>query len=138
MDEQDLIYDWNRLPGSFDWSTVGPIELDDETLRDGLQNPSVTDPPIEAKIRLLHLMDELGIHTADIGLPGAGPRAVADVDVDDTLEAPQPRLLVSVDRARAARLGDDGLGIDIQGHLDGTAGKAIGVRFDDGDVLLVW
>jgi multidrug efflux pump subunit AcrB len=27
------------------------------------------------------------------------------VDVDDTLEAPQPRLLVSVDRARAARLG---------------------------------
>jgi 2-isopropylmalate synthase len=79
MDEQDLIYDWNRLPGAFDWSGVGPIELDDETLRDGLQNPSVTDPPIEAKVRLLHMMDELGIHTADIGLPGAGPRAVADV-----------------------------------------------------------
>ncbi|MBT8337073.1 MAG: 2-isopropylmalate synthase, partial [Gemmatimonadetes bacterium] len=79
MDEQDLVYDWNRLPGAFDWSSVGPIELDDETLRDGLQNPSVTDPPIEAKIRLLHLMEGLGIHTADIGLPGAGPRAVADV-----------------------------------------------------------
>jgi 2-isopropylmalate synthase len=79
MDEQDLIYDWNHLPGAFDWSSVGPIQLDDETLRDGLQNPSVTDPPIEAKIRMLHLMDELGIHTADIGLPGAGPRAVADV-----------------------------------------------------------
>jgi 2-isopropylmalate synthase len=53
--------------------------LDDETLRDGLQSPSVVDPPIEAKKRILHLMDALGIETADIGLPGAGPRAVADV-----------------------------------------------------------
>lgn len=79
MDEQDLIFDWNHLPGDFDWSSVGPVELDDETLRDGLQNPSVTDPPIEAKIRMLHLMDELGIQTANVGLPGAGPRAVADV-----------------------------------------------------------
>ncbi len=79
MDETDLIYDWNRLPGGFDWSAVGPIQLDDETLRDGLQNPSVTDPPIEAKIGMLRRMNELGIHTADIGLPGAGPRAVRDV-----------------------------------------------------------
>lgn len=79
MNEQELIFDWNRRPDGFDWSSVGPVELDDETLRDGLQNPSVTDPPIDAKIRLLHLMDDLGIHTADIGLPGAGPRAVADV-----------------------------------------------------------
>lgn len=79
MNEQDLIYDWNTLPGAFDWSSVGTVELDDETLRDGLQNPSVTDPAIGDKIRMLHLMDELGIHTADIGLPGAGPRAVRDV-----------------------------------------------------------
>ena len=41
--------------------------------------PSVVDPPIGEKIRLLHLMDRLGIHTADIGLPGAGPRAVEAV-----------------------------------------------------------
>jgi isopropylmalate/homocitrate/citramalate synthase len=55
------------------------VELDDETLRDGLQNPSVTDPPLEDKLYLLHLMEGLGIHTAAIGLPGAGPRAVKDV-----------------------------------------------------------
>ena len=79
MDENDLIYDWNSLEGAFDWSSITHVELDDETLRDGLQNPSVTDPPIEDKVRLLHLMDRLGIDTADIGLPGAGPRAVADV-----------------------------------------------------------
>ncbi len=79
MNEKDLIYDWNSQDESFDWTTVGPVELDDETLRDGLQNPSVTDPPIADKIELLHLMSGLGIHTADIGLPGAGPRAVADV-----------------------------------------------------------
>ena len=80
MDEQDLIHDWNSAGSSaFDWGSVSAVQLDDETLRDGLQNASVVDPPIEAKIRLLHLMDELGIHTADIGLPGAGPRAVEAV-----------------------------------------------------------
>ena len=79
MDEQELIHDWNEAPQAFDWSTVTRVELDDETLRDGLQNPSVVDPPIDDKIRLLHMMDQLGIHTADIGLPGAGPRAVEAV-----------------------------------------------------------
>ncbi len=79
MDELELIHDWNRSERAFDWTTVERVELDDETLRDGLQNPSVVDPPIEDKIRLLHLMDRLGVHTADIGLPGAGPRAVEAV-----------------------------------------------------------
>ncbi len=80
MDESDLIHDWNTHEAdAFDWSTLGEIQLDDETLRDGLQNPSVVDPDISRKIRILHLMDELGIHTADIGLPGAGPRAVEAV-----------------------------------------------------------
>lgn len=55
--------------------------LDDESLRDGLQSPSVKDPPIDEKIRILHLMEDLGIDMADIGLPGAGPRAVADVEM---------------------------------------------------------
>lgn len=79
MDERSLIYDWNESDSVFDWSSLPQIQLDDETLRDGLQNPSVVDPPIEDKIRLLHCMDRLGIHTADIGLPGAGPRAVEAV-----------------------------------------------------------
>ena len=56
-----------------------PVELQDETLRDGLQCPSVTDPSIEDKLEILHLMEENGINGADVGLPGAGPRAVADV-----------------------------------------------------------
>jgi len=66
----------------YDWAEHGPhafhmpkrAMLDDETLRDGLQSPSVRDPAIEAKIRILHLMDGLGIETANVGLPGAGPR----------------------------------------------------------------
>ena len=73
-DSHDLIFDWNRLPGCFAYEELS-VELDDETLRDGLQNPSVIDPPIDRKIELLHLMVGLGIHAADIGLPGAGPRA---------------------------------------------------------------
>jgi len=67
----ELIYDWNRVEPTFE----GPgrrISFDDETLRDGLQSPSVCEPPVERKIELLHLMDALGIDTADIGLPGAG------------------------------------------------------------------
>ena len=79
--QEDLIYDWNVAgeSGAAE-KPPGPLMLDDETLRDGLQSPSVIDPPIEAKKRILHLMDALGIETADIGLPGAGPRAVADVE----------------------------------------------------------
>ncbi len=78
MNESRLIHDWNVA--EFDTLAWGRhVELDDETLRDGLQSPSVTDPPIGAKIRLVHLMSELGIHSADIGLPAAGPRAVRDV-----------------------------------------------------------
>src|SRR3989454_11308040 len=75
MDERELIYDWNRAGGAaaFDWSRVR-VDLNDETLRDGLQSPSVHDPAVEVKKRLLHLMADLGIVAADIGLPGAGPR----------------------------------------------------------------
>jgi 2-isopropylmalate synthase len=75
---ESLIYDWNRQPQPLP-APSRPILLNDETLRDGLQGPSVVDPPIEAKRAILRAMDELGIDTADIGLPGAGPRAVADV-----------------------------------------------------------
>ncbi len=56
-----------------------PVFLTDETLRDGLQSPSVRDPSIEQKIEILHLMEALGINTLDLGLPGAGARAVEHV-----------------------------------------------------------
>jgi isopropylmalate/homocitrate/citramalate synthase len=76
--ESDLIYDWNRAGGAV-FPARGKVELDDETLRDGLQSPSVKSPPIEQKLRLLHLMESLAIDSADIGLPGAGPHVVAGV-----------------------------------------------------------
>jgi len=81
MEERDLIYDWNSgdgKDGAFDW-TRARVDLNDETLRDGLQSPSVTDPSLDVKKRLLHLMADLGIVAADIGLPGAGPRVVEQV-----------------------------------------------------------
>jgi len=59
---------------------AGQALLNDETLRDGLQSPSVKDPAIDQKLKVLHLMEDLGINSLDIGLPGAGPRAVADVE----------------------------------------------------------
>src|SRR5262245_12941841 len=74
---ESLIYDWNK--------TAAPdrprrVMLDDETLRDGLQSPSVRTPTISQKIQILHLIDKLGIDTADIGLPGAGSHVVGDVE----------------------------------------------------------
>lgn len=77
MQEHDLIHDWNVQQGGFDWPACR-VELNDETLRDGLQCPSVTNPALEDKLRLVHLMVELGIAAADIGLPGAGGRAGDD------------------------------------------------------------
>ena len=74
----DLIYDWNTVDGPEMAFPSRPM-LDDETLRDGLQSPSVLDPPIEKKIRILHLMESLGIDSVDLGLPGAGSRAQEDV-----------------------------------------------------------
>ncbi len=71
-----LIYDWNRVEAA----TPRAVMLDDETLRDGLQSPSVRCPTIEEKVEILHLIDRLGIDTADIGLPGAGPHVVRDVE----------------------------------------------------------
>lgn len=75
--EGDLIYDWNEVARK---GRIIPrtVEFLDETLRDGLQNPSVTDPKIESKLRLLHLMDKIGIDEADIGLPGSSQRAFDD------------------------------------------------------------
>ena len=72
-----LIYDWNRDTAGAPRPTA---MLDDETLRDGLQSPSVRNPTIEEKIAILHRMDALGIDTADIGLPGAGPHVARDVE----------------------------------------------------------
>lgn len=74
-----LIYDWNSVAGG-QFQPDHAILLNDESLRDGLQSPSVKDPAIEDKIRILHLMEELGINMLDIGLPGAGARAVADAE----------------------------------------------------------
>src|ERR1700719_4497105 len=76
--ESELIYDWNRAGGAV-FPARGKVELDDETLRDGLQSPSVKSPSIDRELRLLHLMDDLGIDSVDIGLPGAGPHVVEAV-----------------------------------------------------------
>ena len=75
----ELIYDWNqKVPASL--RPAGRVLLNDETLRDGLQSPSVRDPSIEEKLQILHLMEALGINSLDLGLPGAGQRAAEHVE----------------------------------------------------------
>lgn len=72
--DQRLIYDWNAI-GKIQIPKGRKVMLDDETLRDGLQNPSVRNPTLQEKIEILHLMEELGIDTVTVGLPGAGAMA---------------------------------------------------------------
>jgi isopropylmalate/homocitrate/citramalate synthase len=76
---EHLIHDWN-VEETQPERPQRRIEFDDETLRDGLQSPSVTDPTIEEKLRILHYMDAIGIDNADIGLPGAGPHVQKTVE----------------------------------------------------------
>src|SRR5436190_1202316 len=79
MKSSELIYDWNTAQ-SANFLPKGRVLLNEEALRDGLQSPSVRDPSIEQKIQILHLMEALGINSLDLGLPGAGPRAVEHVE----------------------------------------------------------
>ena len=72
----DIVYDWN-VHGRSQFG-MRQVELHDETLRDGIQCPSVTDPPIHIKKEVVRLLATLGVHSVNVGLPGAGPRAVAD------------------------------------------------------------
>ena len=67
----ELIYDWNASPGVPPTRTVGIV---DETLRDGLQSPSVTQPSVADKLGLLALMAQLGVDDVNLGIPGAGSR----------------------------------------------------------------
>ena len=79
MPQNEWIYDWNvATPPAIPAGTR--VLMNDETLRDGLQNPSVFDPSIEEKIEILHLMESLRIDSVNIGLPGAGPRAFAHTE----------------------------------------------------------
>lgn len=79
MPASDLIYDWNTTAPAMP-APGRHIGFDDETLRDGLQSPSVREPEVEQKLELLHLMNDLGLDTADIGLPGAGGTHAAGVE----------------------------------------------------------
>jgi 2-isopropylmalate synthase len=75
MTLDDLINDWNGLPPK---DARIPL-LNDETLRDGLQSPSVRDPDIAAKRDLTHRLARLGVDAVNLGMPGAGPKALAAV-----------------------------------------------------------
>lgn len=74
-----LVYDWNEKDRRGPLLRMTP-QFVDETIRDGIQSPSVRDPSIEQKMELVRLMDRLGIHVVNLGLPGAGKRAQQDVE----------------------------------------------------------
>src|SRR5271170_3729489 len=77
--QPELVHDWNTHSGP----EIPPgrrIMVNDETLRDGLQGPSVRDPSLSEKFKILRRMEAIGIDQVNVGLPGAGPRAFADAE----------------------------------------------------------
>lgn len=74
----EFIFDWNKVRKKIASPPQG-FALLDETLRDGLQHPGASDPPIGEKIEFLHRMEDLGIDCAAVGLPGSSSRAFDDV-----------------------------------------------------------
>ena len=78
-DAGKLVYDWNSRSYHGRIVLNRDFQLHDETLRDGIQNPTVIDPEIEDKVEILHMLEAIGVDTIDVGLPGAGPRAFQDV-----------------------------------------------------------
>jgi 2-isopropylmalate synthase len=78
LEQPELIYDWNDVEKVTGLAPKRTITFFDETLRDGIQSPSVVDPDIEDKIKIMQIASDIGVHHIDIGLPGAGPRAVED------------------------------------------------------------
>ena len=110
--ERDLIYDWNSVEKIAPLSPKRRIQFLDETLRDGIQSPSVVDPSIDDKLRLVELANDLGIDTMDIGLPGAGKRAIEDVTtIAEHIKA--SKLKVKASCAARTHLGDVQAVIDI-------------------------
>lgn len=78
---EDWIYDWNKLPAGEGSLPATPIQLNDETMRDGLQSPSAKIPSSEAKIELLHILSDLGVFSLDIGFPASSEKAFTDTEL---------------------------------------------------------
>jgi len=74
--DSTLIYDWNGAGAARPAPLA--VTLLDETLRDGLQSPSVKNPSLAEKLAGLELMNELGIEYVNVGLPSASPRALSE------------------------------------------------------------
>ncbi|MCX7894445.1 MAG: hypothetical protein N2447_00605 [Thermoanaerobaculum sp.] len=71
----ELIFPWDGPPPA----SHRPLAVDDETLRDGLQSPSTRQPSLEEKKEILHLLAQLGVAAADLGMPAAGARVEEEV-----------------------------------------------------------
>ncbi len=138
-EDEAIIYDWNRQDPR-PLAARRPVELNDETLRDGIQSPSVTDPPIDDKLAILRALDALGVHAIDVGLPGAGPRAVADSRVlleairDEKLRI-RPNCAARThanDIAPILRLSEEvGVEIEVMGFLGTSPVRKLAEEWDD-------
>ncbi len=134
-----IIFDWNRQDPR-PLAALRAVELNDETLRDGIQSPSVTDPPIEEKLAIMRALDALGVHALDVGLPGAGQRAVQDSRV--LLEAIRDEKLrikpncaartVAADIAPIIKLSEEvGVEVEVMGFLGTSPVRKLAENWDD-------
>ncbi len=75
MKARDYIYDWNKMNGC---KIKRHVQLEDDTLRDGLQGAFLTKPSLEQRLRFIKLAIETGLQQAMLGFPAA-----SDVEFSD-------------------------------------------------------
>ncbi|MEU6460056.1 LeuA family protein [Streptomyces sp. NPDC047065] len=81
-DTPDVWFSWNDMEADADPAAEAHLAYTglffDETLRDGLQAPNVTNPGRDQKLRLVDHMVRSGIRAADLGFPGSDPSAARE------------------------------------------------------------
>lgn len=80
LPKKNLFYEWNHegQPGTA--LLKREIQVNDETLRDGIQASGIKYPTFEEKIEIINLMVALGIDSACIGFPASGSAMMEDLE----------------------------------------------------------
>jgi 2-isopropylmalate synthase len=74
-----MLFNWNSVPADPEPQAGSPKgSFFDETLRDGIQAPTITAPSLEQKVQIVDHMMAAGIRSADLGFPSSGPVAARE------------------------------------------------------------
>jgi len=113
--------------------TAPGVELYDATLRDGMQGQGMTLSAAE-KVRVVHKLDELGVHLVEAGFPASNPKELElyELLARETFERTTIAAIGMTRRRDAAAQDDPALGILAEGFAPvcTLVGKTWGLHLD--------